>query len=303
MADTATSKGLILLDPNLAYDVTKFNTNFQKTNDIVGTIICTSGTRPSTGLFDGMTIYETDTKLTYYRSSGAWVTNTIPPMEAVASLAARNALTGLWPGRQVWRTDMGWVETYDGTAWRVPSGTAVNALADVTNPLTGQLFVDKSTWVENRWSGAGWQRIRLSIPAPYVERRHAAASQATGAGAAYKVLFDTQINSPVDVTYAAGDFTFARQGIYNFTASIRVSAPSELYMWFARSASNNDNRAKDSKPGGTGSNKGISGEIRVAAGEAWALYVWSGVSVNIVKESANANDYPPYITARYQGEL
>jgi hypothetical protein len=299
VADTLTSKGLILLDPNLAYDVTKFNTNFQKTNDLMGTIICTSLTRPSTGLYDGMTIYETDTKLTYYRSSGAWVTNAIPPMQAVANAAARDALTGLWNGRQVWRTDKGWVETYDGTAWRVPNSQRVAALADITHPLPGQLAILSTDDVEYRYVTSVWTAIRYTNTLPLIERRHNAASQATGASAAYKVLFDTVVTAGVGITYTTGNFFFGIGGVYNFTSSIRLSAASELYMWFARSSVSTDNRAKDSKPGTTGLNKSISGSVRVQPSDQWSVYVWSGTNVNIVRESGATDDQPPYFSAHY----
>ena len=303
MADTFTPKlSLRQYDPLLNYDVTKLSADMLKIDNAIGTVICTSTTRPSTGLFNGLTIYETDTKLTYVYNGGSWVGEAPPPIPVVANVTARDALTGNWKGRQVWRDDMGWLETYDGTAWRVPNHTPVNNLADVTHPATGQLVISKANWVEYRWSGAGWQRIRLAIPAPVIERRHNAASQATGAGSAYKVLFDTSLKTGVDITYSAGNFTYDRAGAYFFTTSLRVSAASEFYIWFSRSSANNNNQAKDSKPGGSGLNKATSGIVHVAAGEAWSVFVWSSVSVNIVRESADGNDYPPYFSARYIGE-
>lgn len=300
VADTFTTKlGLRQYDPLLNYDVNKISADMLKIDNAMGTVICTSTTRPSTGLFDGLTIYETDTKLTYYRVSGSWVTNTIPPMQAVANAAARDALTGLWNGRQVWRTDKGWVETYDGTAWRVPNSQRVAALADITHPLPGQLAILSTNDIEYRFVTSVWTAIRYTNAPPRIEQRHNAATQATGASTPYKVLFDTNLTAGVGITYSAGNFFFGIGGVYNFTSSLRVSAASEFYMWFARSGTSTDNQAKDSKPSGNGLNKSTSGFVRVAASEQWSVFVWSGVNINIVRESAGANDYPPYFSAHY----
>ncbi len=38
-----------------------------------GTVVCTSGTRPTLGLYDGVRIFETDTKLFLLRVGGAWM--------------------------------------------------------------------------------------------------------------------------------------------------------------------------------------------------------------------------------------
>jgi hypothetical protein len=154
VADTLTSKGITLFDPALNYDVTKFNTNFQKLSDGLGSVICTSGTRPSTGLYDGMTLWETDTRRFVVRVSSAWIV--VASRTIVADFAARAAITTPYDGMMVWRQDTDWNEVYDGAAWRVVgvAHCASTAVRDtvITNPYNGQLCITTDT-------GTVWQRV------------------------------------------------------------------------------------------------------------------------------------------------
>src|SRR5687767_13078019 len=113
VADTLTSKGLTILDPALNYDVNKFNANITLLNNMIGTIICTSTTRPSTGLFDGMALWETDTQRFVVRVAGAWVV--VPTRITVADHTARNAIVTKYDGMMVYRQDRDWSEIWDGS--------------------------------------------------------------------------------------------------------------------------------------------------------------------------------------------
>lgn len=303
MADTFTSKlGLRQYDASLNYDVSKFSADNLLIDNAFGTVICTSGTRPSTGLFNGMTLWETDTRRFVVRVAGVWTP--VPNVCTIADAAARTAITAPYDGMVIYRQDTDWLEIYDGAAWRVPNGARTTSLALITNPVSQQNAILTTDSIEYRWDGVStWNAIRYCGPAPCIERRHNASTQPTGAGSAYKVLFDTSLTAGVDITYASGNFTFARSGRYLFTTSLRLSAVSELYIWFARSGVNNDNQAKDSKPAGTGLNKGTSGVVRVTAAQDWSVFVWSSLNIDIIRESANANDYPPYFSAHYLGPL
>lgn len=159
MADTLTSKGITLLDPALNYDVTKFNTNFQKLSDGLGSVICTSGTRPSTGLYDGMTLWETDTRRFVVRVAGAWVV--VPGRAIVADQTARAGITAPYDGMMVWRQDRDWHEVYDGAAWRVVGVAQCASVAirdgasGITSPYSGQLCITTDT-------NTVWQRVGSS---------------------------------------------------------------------------------------------------------------------------------------------
>lgn len=301
MADTFTSKlGLRQYDATLNYDVSKFSADNLKIDNAFGTVICTSTTRPSTGLFNGMQLWETDTQRFVVRVSGAWVP--VPNVVTIANAAARTAIVTPYDGMVIYRQDMDWLETYDGAFWRVPNGVQTSALANITNPVTGQYAVLTTDWVEYRWDGSSWASVRLVLPHPRIERR-LNASTATGGSTDFKIPFDTNVTTGLDITYSAGDFTFARAGRYQFTTSIRKSANSEFYLWFGKSSSSSGNRGKDSIPTGGGLNKATAATVRVAAGEAWSVYCWSNPTVNLVRENSTTDDYAPYFAATYMGPL
>lgn len=91
-------------------DIDVLNANADKLDAAAGATICTSTTRPASP-YSGQIIYETDTKLTW-KYSGGWKLDTgIRPV--VASASARNAI---FPspvvGDSVWRSDLGYSETY-----------------------------------------------------------------------------------------------------------------------------------------------------------------------------------------------
>lgn len=305
MADTFTPKLLLRqYDPLLNYDVSKLSADMLKIDNAFGTVICTSTTRPSTGLFNGLTIYETDTGRTLIYNAGGWRFETAYILP-VASAAARNALTPVWDGMQIYRTDKDWTETYDGTAWRVPNGVNTAALADITHPVTGQYAVLTTDNLEYRYNGTGWDGVRLVAPHPVIERR-LNASTATGAATNFLIPFDTSITTGVGITYNSGtkDFTFTRAGRYFAAASVRRDANSEFYLWFAKSGASAGNRGKDSQPTGGGLNRATAAAIRIAAGETWGVYCWSSPGVNLVRESGStSDDYAPYVSFNYLGPL
>lgn len=63
-------------------------------------------------------------------------------------------------GQQHWRTDKNFMETYDGTAWRVAPGS-VGEAADISNPYDGQLLIIPSAgyrpWRYNATTSAWYQ--------------------------------------------------------------------------------------------------------------------------------------------------
>lgn len=157
MADTFTPKlGLRQYDASLNYAVSKFSADNLLIDNAIGTVICTSTTRPSTGLFNGMTLWETDTQRFVVRVSGAWVA--VPNLITVADHTARNAITTKYDGQTIYRQDRDWIEVYDGAAWRVVGVAHCSSVADrdntdtITSPYNGQLVVTTDT-------GTVWQRV------------------------------------------------------------------------------------------------------------------------------------------------
>lgn|GEM_PF-1667004 len=78
----------------------------------------------------------------------------------VPSQAARDALTGAYPGMPVWRTDRQWTEVYDGSGWRVQGVAVVASTGDlasaVTSPYAGQVAYNTGDGMLYRWSGTEW---------------------------------------------------------------------------------------------------------------------------------------------------
>lgn len=100
------------------------------------THICTSGTRPASGLtFGGFTIFETDTgnRLMRDAANANWLAQT---GYSVASQAARDALTGVVEGMVIYRRDRDWLEAYDGTGWRVQGVAVCTSVADRDSAIT-----------------------------------------------------------------------------------------------------------------------------------------------------------------------
>lgn len=224
MADTFTSKGLIIQDPALNYDIAKHNTNYQKINDIIGTVICTSTTRPSTDLFDGMTLWETDTRRFVVRVSGAWVV--VPGVIIVADAAARNAITTKYDGQMVYRQDTDWTEVYDGAAWRVQGLVTTSALANITNPFTGQLAILSSDLMIYRWTGSAWLGEQHTAVDGGFARYRRTTNQASGwvNGTWTRQAYNVSMNTSADVTPNGSfdQFTLNRTGVWDIRASSRT---------------------------------------------------------------------------------
>jgi hypothetical protein len=80
----------------------------------------------------------------------------------VADHTARNALTGNYDGRPIYRKDRDWIEIYDGTAWRVQGLVTVASAADrdgtsgITHPVADQLCRHADDELTYRYTGSAW---------------------------------------------------------------------------------------------------------------------------------------------------
>jgi len=127
----------------------------------------------------------------------------------VASQAERDALTGIYGGFAVWRSDRGWVEIYTGSGWRVqgvPHCTSVADLSAITSPYTSQLAVVVDRIY--RYTGTGWVPIapgyvdettRTSSVGPFTntETLLDQITFSAVAGARYKLTWDGTVQSSV----------------------------------------------------------------------------------------------------------
>ncbi|MFJ8913434.1 hypothetical protein [Amycolatopsis sp. NPDC102389] len=75
----------------------------------------------------------------------------------VANLTERAALPAV-PGLTIYRRDKGWTEVYNSTSgtWQCQGTVTTGALADITNPFTGQLAILTTDNILYRWTGSAW---------------------------------------------------------------------------------------------------------------------------------------------------
>jgi hypothetical protein len=86
----------------------------------------------------------------------------------------RNALTGIYDGLTVYRRDRNWLETHDGSAYRVHSLPVVSSEADlsaITNPSAGTAAYNTGDGHLYRYTGSAWRvhgvyRTTTKLPSP-----------------------------------------------------------------------------------------------------------------------------------------
>jgi hypothetical protein len=143
-----------------------FNANFQALADLLGVIVCTAGTRPSTP-YPGQVIYETDTQTTRVRNlaNTAW-TGTASPV-FVCTTGTRPATP--FAGQMIYETDtlITRVRNAANSAWLVTGSVpVVNNTSDVAAPFTGQFVFELTSVSLKRWSAGGaWVRYPDLTPA------------------------------------------------------------------------------------------------------------------------------------------
>lgn len=198
MADTFTPKlGLRQYDAALNYQVSKFSADNLLIDNAIGTVICTSTTRPSTGLYNGMTLWETDTQRFVVRVGGSW--QVASSVVTIANAAARTAIVTPYDGMTIYRQDFDWVEVYDGTAWRVQGHVVTTALANITNPITGQTCTLSTDSYKYRWTGSAWSPYTC-INSNNTAEFSRTTVQSLGSGAVSRIDFTTTDKSSADIT-------------------------------------------------------------------------------------------------------
>jgi hypothetical protein len=85
----------------------------------------------------------------------------------VADATERNAISTPYDGMQIYRRDMDWIETYDGGAWRAPAWCRTTALANITNPFSGQVALLTTDNFAYRWTGTQWSPMFPGAAAPW----------------------------------------------------------------------------------------------------------------------------------------
>jgi len=136
----------------------------------------------------------------------------------VASKAARDALTGNYAGRPIYREDKDWVEVHDGTVWRSYTQVCTDPL-DITHPNDGQTVYHTTSNVIYRYELATGAWIPLWIKSNHIKRFGTTSSTAT---TFQNVPFATVaesgfggISTPDDIV-----FTFTLPGMWKVNAML-----------------------------------------------------------------------------------
>lgn len=116
--------------------------------------LVTSTTRPTTGLFDGLAIYETDTDRFFIYNGTAWVyrgglwlcTNTTRPASPFAGL-------------QIYETNTGFTYIYNGAAWVYRGGLWVcTSVTRPSAPFSGLEIYETDTKRKYIYDGSVWNQ-------------------------------------------------------------------------------------------------------------------------------------------------
>jgi hypothetical protein len=120
---TTTRLGLTKDDGTENYSVTRVNANSDKIDAAIGSIMCTSSTRPSSP-FTGQTAYETDTLAQIVYTGSTWRYMSTP---AVANLTAIQALTPVYNGMTAVSIADGYEYTRVGGVWTKTGSARLDA--------------------------------------------------------------------------------------------------------------------------------------------------------------------------------
>jgi hypothetical protein len=144
----------------------------------------------------------------------------------VKSLTDRATLTH-WAGFTIYRLDKGWHETSDGAAWRIRGLVTVAALADVTDPYSGQLVILSTDSMLYRWTGSAWLGVlHTAVNGGHAKyKRTSAQANAFVAATWVRQAFDVAVNTSADVVPngSSDQFTLQRGGTWDIDASVRAN--------------------------------------------------------------------------------
>jgi hypothetical protein len=167
-------------------------------------------------------------------------TRTVPSggVLPVASAAIRTALGVVHTGFLISRTDKNWVEVYDGTAWRVQGTVKTGALADITDPLAGQLALLTTDNYLYRYTGSAWIAVQCFSPTGgIVQYKRTGGSGTVSSGTATKLGFGAAVSVDTSIVVVSGagntDFTIQRDGTYDLNATVPwVTASSGTHSYW-----------------------------------------------------------------------
>jgi hypothetical protein len=218
MATTLPRTGMVLQSGSENVDVTIYNGNFQKMNDIFGLILCTSTTRPSSPI-GGQQIFETDTQRFYYWSS-SWVPLNSGPLVCTSSTRPGAPLA---LNQVIYETDTGRSYYWDGDSWELYGhqtigGKSYATAATLAGPTSGttELLAGMDTGPVALKAG---RRYRISM---YIEYQ----ASVVGDWHRFKIR-DTNVSGTQRSSLGTGDIKDSAQRWHAYCTTTYVPAADE----------------------------------------------------------------------------
>jgi hypothetical protein len=195
----------------------------------------------------------------------------------IGSVGARPS-SGLYDGFPIFRTDKGFQEFYDlaATKWRVRGSVTVAALADITDPLTGQMAMLTTDLMWYRWTGSAWLGIQHTSGTEGFARYWHSATQSIPANVNTKMLFSQNGTTTSDVTRAGNNtLTLVRPGVWNIEAGVAWNAGPELAFRNLRLSDSTGASVYDEQgERSVDSNHSVSAVRRFAANDTISVYLY-----------------------------
>ncbi len=120
-----------------------------------GLVVCTSGSRPVVDLFTGLEIYESDTKRFFIYDGAAFI---YKGGIWICTSSARPV--GAWVGLAIYETDTKRLYIYDGATWIYRGGTFICTSATRPGlPFEGLEIYETDTFRKYIYSAAQWSQI------------------------------------------------------------------------------------------------------------------------------------------------
>lgn len=142
----------------------------------------------------------------------------------IGNLTERAEITA-YEGLAIYREDKDWIEVHDGTAWRVQGTQTVAALADITNPKTGQLALLSTDNILYRYNGSGWLAVvHTDVGGGHARYRQTAAQANVAVAATWtKVAYPSAVETDLVLTQVnSTDYRVERDCTAVMSARVRV---------------------------------------------------------------------------------
>jgi hypothetical protein len=206
----------------------------------------------------------------------------------VANATERAAIANPYDGIAIYRRDLDWVETYDGGAWRAPQWCVTAALANITNPFTGQMALLTTDNVAYRWTGAAWVATFAGTDIGG-EWRDARTTPAINTGST-KLQFATNVYAANGITFNGTDtWTVQYDGKYEVFCQLRATSAQNGGIAMGATTYADATHILPFLGFTSGPDYGLAGTVKLTAGTSFCFWHYNnGSNTTIANGTRNA---------------